>query len=667
MKKTKLLPRLALRGVVQNGTVYFPYLVACIFSVFTLFIFSSILKNDIMETLPHSAYAWMLLTIGKVLLQIILLPFLFYANSFLIKRRKKEIGLYSLLGLEKKHTGIMLLLENVILYVCALTGGIILGMVLAKLLFLILLKLSGLPVVAQFVFSVGAFQETIIFFGIVFLINYICSLIQLGKSKPVELLSGSKKGEKEPKGIAIYAMLGVIALGFGYKMAICAKLNSMIFIDFFLAVFLVVVGSYLLFTSGSVFFLKLLQKNNKIYYKPSNFITISGMLYRMKKSAAGLSNICIFSTMVLITLTCTLALFLGKEDIAQFDYPYDTKLFFDEKVPNQQLVEEKIAFLENKYGIQCTRMDNYDSILVTCGFKRGENTFSKKFGQQNQQDNYSVVFLTLEDYNQMEGTKETLEEDEVYIYSSGANFNFDTVRFMGIEAKVKKEIYEMYPWPKAEKNIFQTKYVIIVKDRATRDKYVNTWAKLSGVEDIQAQVNSGNHVTALVLNGVKGDREKFVEELSVWAQLQPGFTLFENGISERERVISMEGGLLFIGIIFGLIFFMCLLLIMYFKQISEGYEDQSSFAIMQKVGLSDKEIRQTVRKQILMVFFIPLGASLLHTTAGMFMVDCLMGAVRFFNTPMIIQCCIAVSIFFLFIYGISYLMTARTYYKIVHG
>lgn len=256
----KILPSLAWKGMIQNGTVYYPYLGAGIFSVFTYFIFSSILHNDIIAVLPKSAYAWIFLSIGRVLLGIILIPFLFYTNSFLMKRRKKEIGLYNILGLEKKHIGVMMFAETAVTYGLAVTAGMISGTVLSKFLFLLLLRMTGLPVDAEFTFSLQAFGETAVFFFWVYALNFISNLIQVGKARPSELLVGGKRGEKEPKLLWIWALLGFIILGSGYWIAIRSETDSMIFINFFLAVFLVIGGTYFLFTSGSVACLKLLKK-----------------------------------------------------------------------------------------------------------------------------------------------------------------------------------------------------------------------------------------------------------------------------------------------------------------------------------------------------------------------------------------------------------------------
>ena len=362
MKKLKLLPLMAMKGIVQNGSVYYPYFAACIFSVFTYFVFSSILLNDLIATLPRSAYAWMMLEIGRMLLAIILFLFLIYANSFLVKRRQKEFGLYHILGLEKKHIGSMMFFETVLTYMITLAGGIVLGLVLAKLLFLILLRMSGMTADVEFVFSPKAFEQTLGFFFWVFAVNFANDLWRVGKARPVELMSGSKKGEKEPRFLLFYALVGVLALGIGYRISIKSKLNSEIFTDFFLAVFLVIIGTYLLFTSGSIVLLKLLKKRKKIYYKPKNFITISGMLYRMKKSAASLSNLCIFSTMVIITLICTVSLYLGMDNILHFSFPYDVTIHCrDDRVTREEVLKE-LEMLEDKYGNSVNRMDIYEEL-----------------------------------------------------------------------------------------------------------------------------------------------------------------------------------------------------------------------------------------------------------------------------------------------------------------
>lgn len=661
--RIKLLPQLAWKGIVTNGNVYYPYLVAGIFSVFTYFVFASILQNDIRDLFPKKEYAWIMLYLGKRLLSIILFFFLVYANGFLIKRRKKEFGLYHILGLEKKHIGAMMFVETFLLYAAALSCGIIFGLMLSKLLFLLLLRICGMPTDMRFVFEPEAFKETIVYFGIVYLINYVGSLWQVGKAKPVELMSGSRKGEKEPKFLWLYAFLGMAALGVGYFCSITSKLDSTIFTNFFMAVFWVIIGTYLLFTSGSIAFLKWMKTRKRTYYQPGNFITVSGMLYRMKKSAASLSNICIFSTMALITLICTLSLWIGMDGCMHFVYPYDMTMSYCEEKVSQSDVMQKIEGLEEKYGLTAQRVDVYDKVELSV--KKTENRFEMQDGEDYAEE-YSIDILTQDDYNSVQDSSTSLAEDGALIFCSGRDFVYDTIDFFGREFKVQGEIDGFFPYPKAEGNTFNARYMMVVRDEQVRDACVRAWCETAGVEDVDGFLQSDETQRVLIfLEGADEEKSAFLEEFSEWGQSQPGFTSLQNGVERRENDHIMYGSLLFIGILFGLIFFMCLILIMYYKQITEGYEDRDNFGIMQKVGMSDQEIHQTVHRQILMVFGLPLAGALLHTMAGMFMVKGLFGVISFFNMKVFASSIAGVSALFAAVYGASYLFTARTYYRIV--
>lgn len=664
----KILPSLAWKGMIQNGTVYYPYLGAGIFSVFTYFIFSSILHNDIIAVLPKSAYAWIFLSIGRVLLGIILIPFLFYTNSFLMKRRKKEIGLYNILGLEKKHIGVMMFAETAVTYGLAVTAGMISGTVLSKFLFLLLLRMTGLPVDAEFTFSPQAFGETAVFFFWVYALNFISNLIQVGKARPSELLVGGKRGEKEPKLLWIWALLGFIILGSGYWIAIRSETDSMIFINFFLAVFLVIGGTYFLFTSGSVACLKLLKKKKGFYYRPSNFITVSGMLYRMKKNAASLVNICIFSTMVTITLICTSSLYLGLDEMMDFNFPFDADVFFRKMQMREDNVEEKVEELGEKYGVKIDDYLTYERISVLCG-KDGEgfgaaySTFDA--GSAYLRKNYEVNILLLEDYNRMEGRNLELGEKEALIFSSGEDYGYDRIVFFEIELAVKEEPERLRIAPKSENNKYQGEFFLIVKDEMVRKNLIKDWAMANGIEDVEGLLDDRYQMIRLDVSGEEEDREAFINELGKWCMDSPGCVRFENNLAWRWDWKSMYGGLLFIGILFSIVFLMCLVLIMYYKQIAEGYEDQNAFSIMQKVGMSDREIRGTIHRQILMVFFVPVIGAVMHTCAGLFMVEKLFAVLRFFDTGLLIGCAAMVTAVFAIFYGGSYIMTAKTYYRIV--
>lgn len=667
VKLWKILPGFAWKGVTNNGTVYYPYFGAGIFSVFTYFIFSSILHNDVISILPKSAYAWIMLWIGRGLLGIILLPFLFYANSFLIKRRKKEIGLYSILGLEKKHIGFLLFAEAVITYGVVLTAGIVSGTVLAKLMFLVLLRMTGMSMEVEFVFYPAAFAETAVFFFWVYTVNLVYNLMQVGRSRPVELLSGSKKGEKEPRFLGIYTAAGVVILGMGYRISIGSKMDSNIFINFFLAVFWVIIGTYLLFTSGSVALLKFLKKRKGFYYRPSNFITVSGMLNRMKKNAASLVNICIFSTMVMITLICTLSLYLGLDGLLYFNYPFDADAYFTEKEFQEEKTKEKRRELEEQYGLQEEEELSYRRIVLSCG--KVENTFVPKFSDRMQQaDNYQVCLLLAEDYERMENRTMDLGKEEAVIYSEGADFGYDEVVFMGKKLAVKEELSEMRIAPKAGANSLNGKYFLLVKDEEVRNDLAGRWMAENGIEDRNGFLDDRKErVLRINISGEAEAKAAFVEAYGSWCSMQPGYVGVSDNQQNRQNSREMMGGLLFIGMLFSLIFLMCLILIMYYKQISEGYEDKENFAVMQKVGMSSSEIRGTVHKQILLVFYLPLLGAVLHTAAGLFMVDKLFGAIYFYDTRLLVSCAAGMALVFVAVYGLSYWYTARVYYGIVNG
>ncbi len=664
MKKWKLLPKMALKGILTNGMVYFPYMIAAIFSVFVHFVFTSILHNDLISILPYHAYAWMMLELGKGLLQIILLAFLFYAGSFVVKRRKKEVGLYSLLGLEKKHIGMMLFLENLMLYIVSLFGGVLFGTMLSKLLFVLLLRLCGAPLNIDFTFTLSAFLETAKYFAGVFAIILVNQLWEVGKSRPTELLSGAKKGEKEPKFLALWSLVGVLVLGGGYFFAISAQADDMILISFFVAVFLVIIGTYFVFTSGSVWFLKNIRKNKKAYYKAENFITISGMYYRMKKNAAGLVNICIFSTMVLVTLICTVFVSLDLENAATCLHPYDVRMNFTVKDSvDDELIEKEVQELADKYALTVQRADLFDFISFSCA--REGNRFVPAKEKRYDKRNCDVVMMTLSSYEKISGDKEALSGDEILIYADTAGFKEDTFSFMGIDGTVKKEVQELYPYPKADKKL-NARYALIVPDEVALELYAGEWAKQNGVEEIDSFIENNRYKrVAISLDGEEASRTAFVEELAVWGQQQNGYLAHYNGMENREFVYAEYGSLIFIGIIFGIAFLLCLIIIMYYKQISEGYEDEGSFAIMQKVGMSEEEIKGTIRKQIFLVFGLPLFFALAHTFAGMFMVEKLMIIISFYHVTLLKKCAVGTSACFALVYAVSYWKTARTYYRIV--
>ena len=656
MNKDLLLPKLAVVGIRKNGSIYFPYIVAGVFSVFIFFVFSSIIHNDIMKTLPRSTYVITLMQIGLVLLGGILIPFLVYTNSFLIKQRKKELGLYSILGLEKKHISIMMFWESLIIFSMAIIGGIVFGIVFSRLLFLILLNLTRIPIDTTFAFSFKAFKQTFLYFLAAYGFNLLINLIEVFRSNPNELIKGAKKGDQEPKRLWITAVLGVTSLAVGYYIAIIAKIDSMIFLNFFLAVAFVIFGTHKFFTAGIIALLKIMKRNKKLYYHQSNYVTISGMLHRMKKSASSLANICIFSTMTIITLLCTLSLWWGTESILYHQFPYDITLNFNTvKFNNYKVLDEKLhqasqdkqVEIKDKIGFAYLKLDG----------EKVENSFIKAKDSTEPADHHTVNVISLEDYNQMEQKQESLLDHEVMVFTAGSDFGYDIVRLGQEEYKVKKELEKTVFSNKAINDVFGQEFYFIVKDEAILTKLqeeFNSFAENSRIYTVRFQIE-----------GMDANKEGFINEIGEWSKGEDGFNSIKNGISDRQDMVSMNGGLLFLGIFFGIIFSMCLILIMYYKQIIEGFADRENFNIMQKVGMSDKEVRKTIKRQILMVFFLPLLIAIAHIIAAFGILSKLLGVLYLFNTNLIITCGIIVLAFFMLLYSLSYLITSKTYYGIV--
>ncbi len=656
MNKLVLLPRLSLMGIRKNGTTYFPYIMAGSFSVFVFFVFSSIVANDIMRTLPRSSYALVLMQIGQVLLGLILLPFIVYTNSFLIRRRKRELGLYSILGLDKKHMAVMMFWETLIIFGLVMVFGIVFGLAFSKLLFLLLLNLAKLPVDASFGFSPDAFYRTFIYFLAVYGITLVMNIIRVFRTTPNDLMKGAKKGDREPKRLWLTAVSGFILLGIGYAIAITANLDSEIFLNFLLAVALVVIGTHQLFRAGLIALLKLLKRNSRIYYRKTNFVTISGMLHRMGKSASSLANICIFSTMTIITLLCTLSVWRGTDSILDFQFPFDNAINFNTaQFRGTAELDEKLQELAASANVRIA--DRIEYTWQKLHTNKYGNVFTKMDPDNTHAERETLRLITLSDFNAMEKPDETLRDDEVLVFSTGADFGYDHMILGERTFRVKKELDSAVFARKAGKNAFGEDYYIIVSDTGVMDMLRDEFGSTAENDRI--------FTVLMNLEGQENDKYSYIQSVREWCRTQPGLNNVINGIGGRRDTLSTNGGLLFIGIFFSIIFTMCLILIMYYKQITEGYDDRDNFDIMQKVGMGEAEVRATIRKQILMVFFSPLVIALLHTMGGFNMIARLLNTLSLYDTGLIIRCGLIVAGLFTLLYGLSYSITSRTYYGIV--
>lgn len=656
LTKSILLPRLAFEGIGKNRDSYFPYMAACTFAVFAYFVFDSILYNDIMEQLPKAQYAWMLMRIGLVLLGIVFVPFLFYTNSFLVKRRGKELGLYSILGMEKKHIGIMMVLETIYIYLFVLAAGIMTGLVFSKLVFLLILNLSGFPVNVDFVFYPAAVKESAVFWAFISLLNLAVNIYRVGRANPADLMRKPRKGEKEPKRRWILAVMGIAALAAGYTLSFTTKLDSFIFPRFFLAVFLVVIGTYFIFTWGSIVILHMLKTNKRIFYQKENFITISGMFSRMKKSAASLINICIFATMVVITLTCTVALYAGTAGMLQSEYPYDLEIELQENEDSGEVIDQ-IKQLAETSDIAIDQLFSYRFMKIMLQQEEMSDHFTDRAtGRYAYEGYYPCLFMTLDDFNACGQTDYTLSPGEVLLFSTGVDYGHDTIRLEDKEYRVKEELAATPMSVKAKGNYLSRELYIILPDETAWQECMDLWPRDS--------IQSGNNI-CILLSGPEEARGEYIRIVTAAISQKGNAFSYRDGYDGRQEMRAMNGGLLFVGIFFGIIFMLCMVLIMYYKQISEGFEDKYNYDIMQQVGMSDREVRSTIKKQIFMVFFFPLAGAVLHMAAGLPMTVRLLAAIRMNDLRIVIVCGIGVIIIFCLIYLSSYVLTARAYLRIV--
>ncbi len=342
-----------------------------------------------------------------------------------------------------------------------------------------------------------------------------------------------------------------------------------------------------------------------------------------------------------------------------------TVLYGEEKAAEEEVAQE-IAALEEKYGLAATRVDIYDRMRLAVR-KEGDRFVMRQDngGFSDHAEDYGLEIITAPEYERIENRMANLQDNEVLLHCSGRDYGYDSVDFMGVKLQVKEELTSFFPYPKAADNTFGACYVMVVKDRQVQEQCVRAWAEANGVTEMESFLESDYRFIGIVLAGEDAQKNAFLGEFAQWCQSRPGFFDLTDNVEGRRDLGTMYGALLFLGILFGLIFFMCLILIMYYKQVTEGYEDRNSFDIMQKVGMSDREIRGTVRRQILMVFGLPLAGAVMHTAAGMVMVKGLMGAVSFFRVDLLFWCTVGVIVIFMAVYGISYMMTAKTYYRIV--
>lgn len=666
-----IFSRLAKQNIRNNKSTYIPYMITCIFCIAMIYMMEFLRDCPTLDQAVRQAdEVRMIVFTGEIVVEIFCIIFLIYSNSFLMKRRQKEIGLYNILGLERNHIGIVMFLETIITSIGSFAGGIAAGIIGSKLALLLLLKLLHIPSVLGFYISVKGIFTCLFMFGIVFLMILFLNLAKIHLSRPVELLRGNNTGEKEPAAKWLMALIGFICLGAGYYLAVTTESPIKAITIFLLAVILVMAGTYLLFTAGSIVILKFLRRRKSFYYRTGNFISISGMLYRMKQNAIGLASICILSTGVLLMISMTVSIYFGMNDIMLNRYPYDvdmsvTSISEEECQTAIEAFEKTIA--DNKVPVEKSVEEIYLDIVCS---KNGDQILIKPTNTIRNSDSVLVLsLLNQAEYERLTGISANLNDGEIFAWYPSA-VQKDSVTVDEKEFTVKKWM-DKNPLTCGEDAVSDNAVLVVTDEDFKKFDEMRT-EMYKGVSSAPAGEDLTLHL-GLDITGSETEKIEFgTPVMETVKDLKKSGGLSENawiisGIrqQEYESYYADNGSLLFIGIFLGSLFLMGTAMIIYYKQISEGYEDQKRFEIMQKVGLSRREVRSSVRRQILMVFFLPLLMAMLHITMAFPMIRRLLLLFGMTNTKLFIGCTAGTVLIFAVVYGLIYLMTARSYYHIV--
>lgn len=661
--------RLAFGNLKKNGRLYLPYILAAVGIGAMYYIMVALTGDEGIEKMPGAGDLKMIMGLGCGVILIFAVIFLFYTNSFLMKRRKKEFGLFHILGMEKKHIGKMMFWETCMVGLISIAGGLAGGILLYKLVVLVLLRITGLEVPFGFTVSKAGIANVAVCFAAVFGMTLVYNLFQVQKANAIELLHSASQGEREPRTRWILAFVGILALGLGYGIAIVTENPVEALLLFFVAVILVVIGTYFLFTAASIAVLKIMRKNKKYFYRTKHFISVSGMIYRMKQNAVGLANICILSTMVLVMVSGTVALYAGVDDIINNRYPKDISFTGYGNMSEEEKASLKGMFQQaaEETGLAVEDSVEYTALSISA-WKSGENMQIQKPGTITPEGKLVILeLITLEEYNRLAGQQQELAEDEILVSVRQGAEGDAAYCINGRNFRIKEYLKDL-ALEGLDSNVVYDGYFLVVRDTQVmeelnemqREVYGDVastadycvYADLSGTEEQIKECAGRMDGLIEAYNQQRAEEEHLSVRLNVREEQRDGFMIF-------------CGGFLFLGIFLGFVFLMATVLIIYYKQISEGYEDKERFEIMQKVGMSPREVKAAIHSQILKVFFLPLVMACVHLTMAFPMMNRLLLMFNMKNPGLFAVCTVSVVGVFAVIYGIVFGITARAYYRIV--
>ena len=672
--KRGFYPRIAWSGMRKNSKLYLPYTLACIGMTAMFYILMHLADSPALKLIPSSASVTVTLSLGSFVMGVFSLLFLFYTNSFLVRRRFKEFGLYNVLGMNKGNISRVLAWEALINALISLAGGLFLGIALSKLAELGLVNIMGGDTDLDLRISVKALEFTVMFFCGIFLLIYLNSLIKIRRSSASELVKSENFGEKPPRANWLFGLAGIVILAAAYYIAVSIKTPLTALSLFFIAVIMVIVATYLIFIAGSVWICRLLQKNKRYYYKKNHFVSVSSMVYRMKRNGAGLASVCILATMVLVMISSTTCLYFGAEDALRDRYPRDISISASYSGLDS-MTDENISALRGEIsaavgGAETENILDYRCASLVGSLENGILDLSEASIYSTAMTTYDYVaevyIVPLADYNAIAGTNESLGSDEAMIYAYRMDYTDKTFAVDELVSFRVKKVLDSFPIAdgSAMASIAPTVFVIV-------PDFADTVAKLGG-----AVSSSGDEPASLSWNyafdtPVSDEEEtamceRIGERLSECSE-SGGYLYYsrESLAANRADFYGMFGGLFFLGIMLSIAFICAAVLIIYYKQISEGYEDRRRFEIMQNVGMTKKEIRSSINSQLLTVFFLPLIFAGLHLGFAFPFIHKLLMLFNLSNLPLLIgTTAISFGVFAL-LYAVVFRVTSNAYYNIV--
>ncbi|MCI6957940.1 MAG: ABC transporter permease [Candidatus Faecousia sp.] len=676
--KMGLYPKLAWDGIRKNRRLYIPYLLTCGGMMMMFYIIHYLAAMEALNGMSGGRTVGQMLGMGVWIVALFALIFLLYTNSFLMRRRQKEFGLYNILGMGKGNLSLVLLWENLLAFVISMAGGLAGGIALSKLAELGLVRVLGGWTGYSFSVNWEAVQDTLLVFGGIFCLIFLKNLIQIRRLSPVALLKRESAGEKPPKANYLLGLGGVLLLGWAYYIAVSIQSPLAALGWFFIAVGMVIVATYLIFISGSVMLCRILQKNSRYYYRKNHFVSVSSMAYRMKRNGAGLASICILSTMVLVMMLGCGSLYFGAEDSLLARYPREINMTAylvgddDDAVYSDEdawALLQEVQDVAGQYGAAPENAQHYISVRATGLLRDGKLTLNYQdvdsFGEEM---NWvcQVYFLSLEDYNRCMGTSETLEVDEALIHCVRRSYQDPTITTAnGTTWRIKKQVREIVGSGDASMDVIPSVFLVVSDLNRAMDAVNEELAEI-GKEYLTHPLLAYGFDTGLPAEDQVALCDAIRMELY---ERQGGFypKFVECREEERSDFYGTYGGIFFLGLLLSLVFLLATALIIYYKQVTEGYEDESRYGIMRKVGMTREDIRKSVNSQMLTVFILPIATAALHLGFAFPMVSRLLMLFNLRNVVLMLTVAAVTVLVFGLFYALVYKLTANAYYSIVSG